>query len=69
MTGDWISMQGSLGHYSSGTGARISGADECVRPHTSPRDECVRLTSYLRAKRRILEVKALPWQAAKVGAK
>jgi hypothetical protein len=25
MTGDWISMQGSLGHYSSGTGARILG--------------------------------------------
>ena len=37
--------------------ASLGGADEGVRPYTS----------YLRPSRRILEVKALPWQAVKVG--
>ena len=86
MTGDWISMQGSLSHYSSGTGVRISGDSTNLEvcgaarlaslrrggrnasaPTRAPRDECVRLKRYLRARRRILEVKALPWHAVKVG--
>ena len=37
--------------------ALLGGADEGVRPYTN----------YLRPSKRILDVKALPWQAVKVG--
>src|ERR1700757_124313 len=70
-----IRCKGSLSHYSLGPScgggrrstllrfvvtprlASLGGVDEGVRPYTS----------YLRPSRRILDVKALPWQAVKVG--